>query len=186
MRAGARPRRGSAPKSDSAREAEVPRPGLAARKAAARLLSAVVDTHTSLDGLTDAQGGHPQYRALDARDRALVRAILATALRYRVTIGKMIERELDRPLPPNAHALSHILHVAAAQILFLDVPDSAAVDLAVSHAKGDPRVARDHRRLGNRRGRRQAGRRIDQMMRLAPCTEPTAFQGRRGRDTTAA
>jgi 16S rRNA (cytosine967-C5)-methyltransferase len=142
VRAGARPRRGSAPKSDSAREAEVPRPGLAARKAAARLLSAVVDTHTSLDGLTDAQGGHPQYRALDARDRALVRAILATALRYRVTIGKMIERELDRPLPPNAHALSHILHVAAAQILFLDVPDSAAVDLAVSHAKGDPRVAR--------------------------------------------
>jgi 16S rRNA (cytosine967-C5)-methyltransferase len=142
VRAGTRPRPGSAPKSESAREAEVSRPGLAARKAGVRLLSAVVDTHTSLDGLTDAQGGHPQYRALDARDRALVRAILATALRYRVTIGKMIERELDRPLPPNAHALSHILHVAAAQILFLDVPDSAAVDLAVSHAKGDPRVAR--------------------------------------------
>jgi 16S rRNA (cytosine967-C5)-methyltransferase len=72
----------------------------------------------------------------------LVRAILATALRYRVTIGKMIERELDRPLPPNAHALSHIFHVAAAQILFLDVPDSAAVDLAVSHARSDPRTMR--------------------------------------------
>jgi 16S rRNA (cytosine967-C5)-methyltransferase len=112
------------------------------RKTAARLLSAIIDAHTSLDGLTDAAGGHPQYRALDVRDRALVRAILTTALRFRVTIEKLIERELDRPLPGNAHALSHILHVAAAQILFLDIPDSAAVDLAVSHAKGDPRTAR--------------------------------------------
>jgi 16S rRNA (cytosine967-C5)-methyltransferase len=112
------------------------------RKTAARLLSAIIDAHTSLDGLTDAAGGHPQYRALDVRDRALVRAILTTALRFHVTIEKLIERELDRPLPGNAHALSHILHVAAAQILFLDIPDSAAVDLAVSHAKGDPRTAR--------------------------------------------
>jgi 16S rRNA (cytosine967-C5)-methyltransferase len=118
------------------------RPGLAARKAAARLLAAVTDARTSLDGLTDAEAGHPQYRALDARDRSLVRAILASALRHRMTIGRLIERELDRPLPPNAHALSHILHVAAAQILFLDVPDHAAVDLAVSHARGDPRTAR--------------------------------------------
>ena len=35
-----------------------------------------------------------------------------------------------------------MLHVAAAQILFLDIPDSAAVDLAVTHAKSDPRTAR--------------------------------------------
>ena len=32
--------------------------------------------------------------------------------------------------------------MAAAQILFLDIPDSAAVDLAVTHAKGDPRTVR--------------------------------------------
>jgi 16S rRNA (cytosine967-C5)-methyltransferase len=118
------------------------RPGLAVRKAAAKLLAAVVDARTPLDGLTDNEHGHPQYRALDPRDRSLVRAILATALRYRVTIGRMIAARLERPLPPNAAALSHILHVAASQILFLDIPDSAAVDLAVSHAKGDPRTAR--------------------------------------------
>lgn len=117
-------------------------PGLASRKAAARLLAAVIDAKTPLDGLTDHENGHPQFRALDMRDRALVRAILVTALRFRVTIGKLIARRLDRPLPPNAHSLSHILHVAAAQILFLDIPDSAAVDLAVTHAKGDPRSAR--------------------------------------------
>ncbi|MDX8465573.1 RsmB/NOP family class I SAM-dependent RNA methyltransferase [Mesorhizobium sp. VK23B] len=116
--------------------------GLAARKAAARLLAAVIDAHTPLDGLTDNEHGHPQYKALDARDRALVRAILVTALRHRMTIAGLLAKRLERPLPPNATALSHILHVAAAQILFLDIPDSAAVDLAVTHAKSDPRTTR--------------------------------------------
>ena len=117
-------------------------PGLAARKAAAKLLAAVIDAKTPLDGLTDQEHGHPAFMALDGRDRSLVRAILATALRYRGTIGRLISARLERPLPPNAHALSHILNVAAAQILFLDVPDSAAVDLAVTHASSDPRTKR--------------------------------------------
>ena len=112
------------------------------RKAAAKLLAAVIDAKTSLDGLTDHDHGHPQFRALDMRDRALVRAILTTALRYRGTIEALIAARLERPLPANAHALSHILHVAAAQMLFLDVPDSAAVDLAVTQAKEDPRTTR--------------------------------------------
>ena len=110
--------------------------------AAARLLAAVVDAKTPLDGLTDQDHGHPQFKALDARDRSLVRAILVTALRYRRTIQALVSARLRSPLPANATTLSHILHVGAAQILFLDVPDSAAVDLAVTHAKGDPRTAR--------------------------------------------
>ena len=116
--------------------------GLAARKAAARLLAAVIDARTPLDGLTDNEHGHPQYKALDGRDRALVRAILITALRHRMTIAGLLSKRLEKPLPANATALSHILNVAAAQILFLDVPDSAAVDLAVTHAKSDPRTTR--------------------------------------------
>ncbi|RJT39560.1 MFS transporter [Mesorhizobium waimense] len=116
--------------------------GLAARKAAARLLAAVIDARTPLDGLTDHENGHPQYKSLDLRDRALVRAILVTALRYRMTIAGLLARRLEKPLPANATVLSHILHVAAAQILFLDIPDSAAVDLAVTHAKSDPRTLR--------------------------------------------
>jgi 16S rRNA (cytosine967-C5)-methyltransferase len=117
-------------------------PGLAARRTASKLLSAVIDTRTSLDGLTDNEHGHPHYLALEGRDRALVRAILGAALRHRVTIGSLIGRRLDRPLPANAHALQHVLHVGAAQVLFLDVPDSAAVDLAVETAKSDPRTRR--------------------------------------------
>ncbi len=117
-------------------------PGLPARMAAAKLLAAVVDARTPLDGLTDQEHGHPAFRALDGRDRSLVRAILVTALRRRGTIEHLIAARLDRPLPANALSLSHLLHVAAAQILFLDIPDSAAVDLAVTHANADPRTRR--------------------------------------------
>ncbi len=110
--------------------------------AAARLLAAVIDARTPLDGMTDQDHGHPLYRALEPRDRALVRAILVTALRYRRTIEALISARLRSPLPANATTLSHVLHAGAAQMLFLDVPDSAAVDLAVTHAKADPRTAR--------------------------------------------
>src|SRR5690606_10986861 len=144
MKAGVRTparRRRTAPAGGGGTSPAAP-PGLAARQAAARLLAAVVDAHTPLDGLTDAEHGHPQYRALDERDRGLVRAILVSALRHRVTIETLIAGRLDRPLPPNARMLSHVLHVALAQILFLGVPDSAAVDLAVEQAKADPRTRR--------------------------------------------
>ena len=118
------------------------RPGLAARKAATKLLAAIVEARTSLDGLTDPAGGHPQFRGLDGRDQALVRAILMTALRHRNAIAAALAARLGRPLPAGARHLDHILHVAAAQILYLDVPDSAAVDLAVEEASGDPRSRR--------------------------------------------
>lgn len=120
----------------------VDRPGLAARQCATRLLGAVIEKHTSLDGLTDNSNGHPQYRALDDRDRSLVRAILGAALRNRGTIEAAIGQLIDRPLPENAVALRHLLHVAVAQILYLDLPDRAAVDLAVTAANNDPRNRR--------------------------------------------
>ncbi|WP_082766357.1 RsmB/NOP family class I SAM-dependent RNA methyltransferase [Paramesorhizobium deserti] len=118
------------------------RPGLAARQCAVRLLGAVIEKKTSLDGLTDNQHGHPHYLALDDRDRALVRAILGAALRNRGTIDALLAQLLDRPLPENAVALKALLHVAAAQILYLDIPDHSAVDLAVTAANDDPRNRR--------------------------------------------
>ena len=121
---------------------EPQRPGLAVRQAAAKILAAVVDKKTPLDGMLDPEHGHGQYLLLDERDRGLVRAILRTALRFRGTITALLRDRLEKDLPPNASALQHILHVAAAQILFLDVPAHAAVDMAVSQAKADPRTAR--------------------------------------------
>lgn len=117
-------------------------PGLAVRQVAARLLSAVIDKKTSLDGLIDNEHGHPQYLALEGRDRALCRAILGAALRHRSVISAALDRFLDRALPQNALSLAHLLHVGAAQVLYLDVPDHAAIDLAVTAAKCDPRNKR--------------------------------------------
>jgi len=119
-----------------------PQAGLAVRLCALRLLGAVIDKKTSLNALTDNEHGHPHYLALSLRDRALMRAILGCTLRHRGIIEAHVTRLLEHPLPPNAHSLSHLLHITAAQILYLNVADYAAIDLAVTIAKNDPRLSR--------------------------------------------
>jgi 16S rRNA (cytosine967-C5)-methyltransferase len=118
------------------------KPGLAARQAATRLLAAVTESRASLDGLLDPAGGNPAFTGLGPQDRLLVRAILLSALRHLRVIDAYIDELVTSPLPEGAKALRQLLRVGAAQILFLDVPDRAAVDLAVSQANGDPRNRR--------------------------------------------
>ncbi|NVD40732.1 MFS transporter [Ensifer sp. HO-A22] len=118
------------------------KPGLRTRQAAAKILGAVVDRKTSLDGMLDHEHGNPAYRELNEADRALVRAILNSALRHLPRIQAAIGSMLQTPLPEGARALDHVLAVAAAQILYLDVPDHSAVDLAVEQAQADPRNRR--------------------------------------------
>jgi 16S rRNA (cytosine967-C5)-methyltransferase len=77
-----------------------------------------------------------------SRIGCLVRAILLSALRHLRVIDAFVDRLVANPLPDGAKALRQVLRVGAAQILFLDVPDRAAVDLAVSQANGDPRNRR--------------------------------------------
>jgi 16S rRNA (cytosine967-C5)-methyltransferase len=108
----------------------------------------VTERGMPLDALIAEDGGSPHFLALDQRDRALVRAILGAALRRRGEIEAALTRALDRPLPENSGALSAILHVAAAQILFLDVPDHAGVSLAVDQAAAD-RATRNAKGLVN-------------------------------------
>ncbi|BBL53977.1 MFS transporter [Bartonella quintana] len=117
-------------------------PGLTVRQVCVRLLGAVIDKRTSLAGLTDNEHGHPQYLGLSHRDRLLCRAILGAALRHRGQITAALSRFLTRPLPPQAFSLQHLLHISVAQILYLDIPDHAAIDLAVRVAKIDPRMRR--------------------------------------------
>jgi len=118
------------------------KPGLRARQAAAKILGAVVDRKTPLDGMLDVENGNPAYRQLGDADRALVRAILNTALRHLPRIEIILNTLVGTPLPEGARALHHVLTVAAAQILYLDVPDHSAVDLAVEQAQIDPRNRR--------------------------------------------
>ncbi|MDH3194791.1 MAG: 16S rRNA (cytosine(967)-C(5))-methyltransferase RsmB [Hyphomicrobiales bacterium] len=140
-------------------------PGLAARRVAASILARIVTHRIPLDPLVDERSGATQFRALPAQDRNLVRAILGTALRRRGEIAAAIARRLDRPLEDKAGALPALLHVGAAQILFLNVPDHAAVSLAVSAAMADKRT-RQARGLVNSVLRRIARER-DEILRLA-------------------
>ncbi|MBB4075814.1 16S rRNA (cytosine967-C5)-methyltransferase [Bartonella fuyuanensis] len=117
-------------------------PGLAVRQVCVRLLGAILDKCTPLTSLTDNEHGHPQYLKLSQRDRLLCRAILLVALRHRGQITAVLSRFLVRPLPSQALSLQHLLHISIAQILYLDIPDHAVVDLAVRVAKFDPRMYR--------------------------------------------
>ena len=109
---------------------------------AAKFLGAVIDRKISLDGMLDLNQGNAAYKALNDADRALTRAILTTALRHLLRLEAAIGSLLETPLPEGARALHHVLIVAAAQILHLDVPSHAAVDLAVEQANRDPRNRR--------------------------------------------
>ncbi len=110
--------------------------------AAVKIIAAVIDKKTSLDGMLDAEHGNPSYRSLSLADRALVRAIINSALRHLPRIEAAISMMLDGPLPQGARPLHHVLVVAVAQMLYLDVPDHSAVDLAVEQAHRDPRNKR--------------------------------------------
>jgi 16S rRNA (cytosine967-C5)-methyltransferase len=109
---------------------------------AAKILSAVVGQKTPLDGMIDEHHGNAAFRELPPADRALVRAMLNSCLRHLTWIDAIFDGFLETPLPDGARHLHHTLAIAAAQILFLDIPDHSAVDLAVEQARRDPRSSR--------------------------------------------
>ena len=129
---GARGPRSAPPAQDSA-------PGLATRLAAAH---AVADVLTYARPLEERVGElESRFAGLDERDRALARSIAAVSFRRLGTIRKTLGHLLEKGLPKKAGALEWILIVAAAQLLFLDVPDHAAVDLAVRATRLDAGAA---------------------------------------------
>ena len=164
-RRSAKGKRAAGKASAGARAQPYSAPGLAARRAAASILARIIDHRIPLDPLVDERSGATQFRTLPAQDRNLVRAILGITLRHRGELAAAIERYLDRPLEENSGALSALLHVGAAQILFLNVPDHAAVSLAVSAAMTDKRT-RQARGLVNSVLRRIARER-DEILSLA-------------------
>ena len=78
---------------------------------------------------------------LDARDIGLARSIVTVALRRLGTIRAALGELLDKGLPRQVSHLEWTLIAAAAQVLFLDVPDHAAVDLAVRATRLEAKTA---------------------------------------------
>jgi len=116
-------------------------PGLAVRLAAAAILAEIAGNGSGLDERFAPGAGPQALQGLDARDRGLVRSIVLTSLRRFGTLRLAIAAMLDKGLPRKVQSLEWTLMVGAAQILFMDVPDHAAVDLAVRATRQQPRDA---------------------------------------------
>ncbi len=134
-----------AQQNDDGASGNSPAPGLPARKLAAAVIDEVLRAKLALDDTHERLA--PSF-GLDAADSALARAIAITAFRRLGTIQEAINARLERGSPRNSGPFEPIMVAAAAQILFLDVPDHAAVDLAVRHLHEDARSSR-YVSLGN-------------------------------------
>lgn len=115
---------------------------MAARRIAADILDGVLHKRRTLDEQLDGPAAHPGLKALADRDRALMRRLVATILRRLGTLGHILARLLDRGVPTDAPRAQSALLIGAAQILWMDVPDHAAVDLAVRLVQADRRAAK--------------------------------------------
>ncbi|MET0372097.1 MAG: RsmB/NOP family class I SAM-dependent RNA methyltransferase [Sphingobium sp.] len=109
-------------------------PGLAARRAALRLLDAVVRRGEPLEvALHAATQGLP-----DRSDRALAHAIAAETLRHLPDLDALIDGATEQVLPADAKARM-VLRLALVQVLRLETAPHAAIATALPLVDGGPR-----------------------------------------------
>jgi len=106
--------------------------GIAARRAALNLLQSVIQRKQALDYALETEEG---LKTLSVRDRAFTRMLVSTTLRRMGQIDDLIERAIDKKDTPRNLTLQNILRLGTTQILFMDVPDHAAVDTTVRLAE---------------------------------------------------
>jgi 16S rRNA (cytosine967-C5)-methyltransferase len=116
-------------------------PGFAARRIAADILDGVLRRRRPLDEQLEDKAAEGDFAALSTRDRALVRLLATTVLRRLGTLRHLLSQFLERGPPARAPRADTALLLGAAQILWLDVADHAAVDIAVRLARADRRAA---------------------------------------------
>ena len=117
-------------------------PGMAARQLAVGVLVQVLNRGQSLDETLASAFASDRGQALEPRDRAIARLIATTVLRRSGELGAAIRAHLDRPLPDDSGRLWTILLSAAAQLLVLETPPHAAINLAVEQVRADREAAR--------------------------------------------
>lgn len=121
-----RPRRGRGP-------AEADPPGTALRRAALRLLDAVLRRGDPLD-----IAAHAATQGLAPSDRAFAIAIVSETLRWMVDIDGLIDSATEQVLPEDVKSRA-VLRLALAQLLVLKTPPHAVVSTALPLVAGGPR-----------------------------------------------
>ena len=117
-------------------------PGMAARQLAVTVLVQVLHRGQSLDDTLASAFASDRGQALEARDRGIARLIVTTVLRRNGELGAAIRAHLDKPLPEDTGRLWTILLSAAAQLLVLETPAHAAINIAVEQVRADRQAAR--------------------------------------------
>ncbi|MCF8496677.1 MAG: MFS transporter, partial [Alphaproteobacteria bacterium] len=115
--------------------------GLDSRAAALGLLGQILGRKTPLD---QALENNSAFKILPGRDKAFCRMMLSTVLRRLGQLDDLIARAEEKPDTEHPPVIRDILRLGAAQILFMNVPDHAAVDTSVRLAA----AARMDRRKG--------------------------------------
>lgn len=115
------------------RPTEADPPGTAPRRAALRLLDAILRRGDPLDVAV-----HAAAQGLSAADRAFAVAIAAETLRWMADIDALIDGATQQPLPDDVKSRA-VLRMALAQLLVLETPPHAVVATALPLVAGGPR-----------------------------------------------
>jgi 16S rRNA (cytosine967-C5)-methyltransferase len=116
--------------------ASIPENALQSRAAAAALVEEVLRSGQALDDCLARM-----VAGLDERDMGLVRAIALVTFRRLGTIRHALQARMAQGAAAGGGRMEALLATAAAQILFMEVPDHAAVDCAVTLAGESERDA---------------------------------------------
>jgi 16S rRNA (cytosine967-C5)-methyltransferase len=100
---------------------------LAARTCALGVLESILKTGKELD----AAFANDDFNRLPLRDRAFTRMLVSTTLRRMGQIDDLIRKSEDKPGGERSLGLQNLLRIGAAQLMFMGVPDHAAVDTTV-------------------------------------------------------
>ncbi len=125
------------------RPARPPLPqGLLARQAACEIVSAVLERHRALDDVLTRVFSEAPYAALEPRDKALAHLIASTILRRHGELAAIVRTFLAKPLPEKRGQLWPILLSGAVQLVLLDTPPHAVLNIAVEQCRKDPGACR--------------------------------------------
>jgi len=108
--------------------------GLKVRSLALQVLGKILHDGMAFD---DAIETLPEVASLTPRDRGFVMALVLTTLRRKGEADAVVEVFLSKPLPRKSGGANLVLTLGATQLLFLDQPAHAAIDLSVHLAKRD-------------------------------------------------